>query len=825
MCQAQGWRRRILVLVTLQLPLLLIQDVAHAADPAAPPKYVQAKAYHILPETTSEESGYFSLCEGLDGSVYIGTAKYNANAYLVEFDPRTERQRVVLDTNKVCGLTATGYAAQSKIHTRNFVGASGRVYVGSKQGYRATGDTSEYPGGYVMAYDPRTDSSQNLGMPLKGQGVIDVVADEARGLTYVVTCEEQHWMLGSTEPGGAYRELGPLLTPYATTLIDADGRASAITADFQLAQYDPAANQVTTRPIDVAGKRWTRANNSAIPTWVLTPDAKRAYLILMNDPTLLEIDLAPGGEVARATSHGKLIDGKNPDSRCAVTVAPDGRVYAVVRVDNDTGFGTGYLHHLLRFDPKSGEREDLGILAVQNPDFFKFDGPDGKQLRYGHGFHKLPDGTLTPLHAHMALVAARDGTLYVTILYPYTLLRIDAFKLPAAAAPSPAERYVNFAMAACDRAEAQAGELEKLAEIIAERHAAGGLIGFPFEAQTLALELFGRSGSMMHVGFDRPFKMDRTDAEKAKDVAIVGYDRPPGPEDAAKLKALRARGCCVIGFGPRSAAELAPVIAESDTWIDADPVAAGGAAGFGRDVCLVNVVNGWTLTAETVAALTRRGKMPPIWKSFAWDDGKAWMDGYLGKVQFHDDYKVMPVPPGDLSRRMLWQFRQSLRRLRNTEAADLARAGKLIAEEAATGRKVPTLWSGHVGYASPSVFDAPWGTVYEFVPSIDACITKHRQASREGDLILRLGYLGQDRVEAELFRSMRQRVILLTGADRDLAWRAPADVAVSIDLGYAFGDACVPVEGYPIPLFPPSGVLQLAAYGAIVAEARAAGGK
>ena len=103
---------------------------------AAPFQYVPATAYHILPETTSEESGYFSLCEGLDGSIYVGTAKYGENAFLVEFDPRTEKQRIVIDTNKVCGLGARGYAAQAKIHTRNFVGPSGVVYVGSKQGYR-----------------------------------------------------------------------------------------------------------------------------------------------------------------------------------------------------------------------------------------------------------------------------------------------------------------------------------------------------------------------------------------------------------------------------------------------------------------------------------------------------------------------------------------------------------------------------------------------------------------------------------------------------------------------------------------------------------------
>jgi len=37
----------------------------------------------------------------------------------------------------------------------------------------------------------------------------------------------------------------------------------------------------------------------------------------------------------------------------------------------------------------------------------------------------LPDGTLTPMHAHMALAMAKDGTLYATIIYPFTLLKID----------------------------------------------------------------------------------------------------------------------------------------------------------------------------------------------------------------------------------------------------------------------------------------------------------------------------------------------------------------------------------------------------------------
>ncbi len=281
---------------TRSLLAALALHASTALSHSEPQTYVPAKAFHILPETTSEESGYFSLSESLDGMIHVGTAKYNHNAYLVEFDPRTGKQRIVLDTNKTCGLTATGYAAQAKIHTRNHVGKSGRVYVGSKQGYAMKGDTQEYPGGYAMIYDPRTGSSENLGMPMRGQGVIDIVADEPRERIYVVTCEGQHWMLGTSPDSGTavtpkwqWKELGPLLTPYATTLVDSRGTANVLTKDFQLAQCDPATDNITIRPIVVDGERWTRADNNSIPIWQLDPDGRHAWLILMNDPTLLGV--------------------------------------------------------------------------------------------------------------------------------------------------------------------------------------------------------------------------------------------------------------------------------------------------------------------------------------------------------------------------------------------------------------------------------------------------------------------------------------------------------------------------------------------------------
>ena len=809
--------------------VLALCVAATSAVAAEKPKYVWATAYHVLPETHSDESGYFSLCEGLDGRVYVGTAKYGQNAYLVEFDPRTGRQRIVVDVNKLCGLKASGYAAQAKIHTRNFVGASGKIYVGSKQGYRKKGDTSTYPGGYLMTYDPRTGEGENLGIPLAGQGIIDVTADEKRGILYVVTCEGQHWMLYDVA-ARKYRRIGPVLSHYAVTLIDAAGRASVLTKDFQLAQYDPATGKVAVRPILVGGKKFARKGPGAIPTWVLSADSRKAYLILMDDPSLIEIDLVGRGKTVKAINHGEMLEGDKPDSRSALSLGPDGRVYAVVRIDNKTGFGSGFLHHLVRFDPngkngKSGKKiEDLGVLAVKNPDFFNFAGKGGKKPPWSHGYHKLPDGTLTPKHHHMAMIVAGDGTVYVTIIYPFTLLKIDAFKLPPPA-PTPAAVYVDKAIEYCDKVEKRIPEFTKVAEIVAGRHIAGGLIGFPWNHQTLQQELMGRSGNMIHTGFKRPFKTPRTKAEKAKDVAIIGWDRPPGAGDLPALVSLRKRGCYVIGFGSKRMGELAKLIplcdAFFDTGLGADDrvVTFPGGGRAGRANHLVNAINGWVFTSELIAAFTRRGKMPTMWKAWAFKDGREWGEKYFLKKQFHDEYKVPPIPPGRLAGQYLDRIRYLLRRFRRHELPPVRAAADAIAAEKGRGRKTIVASTGHMAsFFIAKHEDAAWARNIETHHNVKYQLDSFAKGAPDGALVLRLGYTGLHRDVAAIFKKKNHRVLHVTAENPRPEFQPPTDFPVNIDMGYAFGDACVKIDGYPLRLFPPSGIMQVVAYESVNVE-------
>ena len=197
-------------------------------------------------ETTSEQSGYFSIVEGKDRHLYVGTAKYRVNAYLVDFDPATKTMKVVVDAQKEIGTTATGFAAQSKIHTRNNVGASGRIYFGTKQGYPKEGEkATDYPGGYPMVYDPATGRTRVYPIPVPHQGIISVTPDESRGVAYISTC--------SDAPAGRERAIFLILDLATGQVPRPDGHAthvtrssSSITSDGRITRSSAATSRGTT---------------------------------------------------------------------------------------------------------------------------------------------------------------------------------------------------------------------------------------------------------------------------------------------------------------------------------------------------------------------------------------------------------------------------------------------------------------------------------------------------------------------------------------------------------------------------------------------------
>jgi len=386
-----------------------------------------AKAYRIPKETVSEESGYFSIVEGKNGKLYLGTAKYGSNAYLVAFDPHKETMRIAVDAHKEIGTKATGFAAQAKIHTRNNVGKSGKIYFGTKQGYPQKGENREsYLGGYPMWHDPATGKTRVYPIPVKHQGIISMTPDESRGIAYVSTCSDErpmestHFLVLDLKTGN-YRDLIDCRHMYAFIVLDHKGRAYHPILGGDVARYDPDKKKVMRLRQTIDAQPPTPESllaheNSHPINWDVTPDRKTLYAVAMSGNQLYRYDLTEPGKILPGQSLGKLLpDAAKTDCR-AMCVGPTGTVWMAVL---DKG---SYLH-LVSYRKGDKAPRDHGELHVSNPDYTHFTDEAGKKMPWHHGMRTTVDGKLVPLY-HMGVCQARDGSVYVTTIYPFTLLKV-----------------------------------------------------------------------------------------------------------------------------------------------------------------------------------------------------------------------------------------------------------------------------------------------------------------------------------------------------------------------------------------------------------------
>jgi sugar lactone lactonase YvrE len=412
--------------------------VTSAEETALTQHWLWSTAHQIPKELTSEQSGYFSIVEGHNGRIYVGTAKYGSNAYLVEFDPTTKQMKVVVDAQKEIGSAAKGFAAQAKIHTRNNVGKSGKIYFGTKQGYPLKGESRDsYLGGYPMVYSPKTGKTKVYKIPIAKQGIISVTPDESRNIAYVSSCsderpiESSHFLKLDLETG-EYQDLMDCRHMYAFIVVDHLGRAYHPVLGGKIARYNPQSNKVELLNHTIDGKPPSEESLLAAPkshpiNWDISADKKTLYSVAMSGNQLFSYDLTKNGKTLDGRSHGKLIPSATKTDCRAMCVAPNGRVWMGIAA---TFPKRGQLLHVVSYAPGDSSPTDHGPIAISNPNYTDLTDADGKALKWHHGVHSLKDGTMKPRYVIMGICAAKDETVYVTTLYPFTL---HAIRIPKVA--------------------------------------------------------------------------------------------------------------------------------------------------------------------------------------------------------------------------------------------------------------------------------------------------------------------------------------------------------------------------------------------------------
>jgi hypothetical protein len=239
---------------------------------APPRKWLQATAFVVPKETATEGEGYFSIIEGHNRRLYIGTHANGVNSWLVEFDPSSANMRIAVDAHQAVGTDLKGFGSQAKIHTRNNVGISGKIYFGTKQGYPSKEEKREdYPGGYPMVYDPATGETKVYPIPVPHHGINSITPDESRGVAYISTCSDHRPGPGENAiflildlKTGQYRTLLDTEHFYGFIVVDYLGRAYHPILGGDIARYDPRTDMLQRLKQTIDGQRPTADSRLAL---------------------------------------------------------------------------------------------------------------------------------------------------------------------------------------------------------------------------------------------------------------------------------------------------------------------------------------------------------------------------------------------------------------------------------------------------------------------------------------------------------------------------------------------------------------------------------
>jgi hypothetical protein len=343
--------------------------------------------------------------------------------------------KAVVDAHKAIGTTAKGFAAQAKIHTRNNVGPSGKIYFGTKQGYPdKTEKREDYPGGYPMVYDPKTGETKVYPIPVPHHGINSITPDESRGVAYISTCSDHRPGPGENSiflildlETGSYRPLMDTEHFYGFIVVDYIGRAYHPILGGDIARYDPRTDKLERLKQTIDGKPPTPETRLALTprpdpiNWDITPDGKTLYSQPMTGNALYSYDLTAEGTTLTGRTVGTLIPGaKSVDCR-AMCVGRSGTCWVAVTQAAPEGIN---LLNLVSY--KAGEKEPTnhGPVAIANPDYVATTDAAGEPIPFHGGLIKLKDGTTTTRHVILGVAEGHDDHVYILALQPYTLLQV-----------------------------------------------------------------------------------------------------------------------------------------------------------------------------------------------------------------------------------------------------------------------------------------------------------------------------------------------------------------------------------------------------------------
>jgi hypothetical protein len=237
------------------------------------------------------------------------------------------------------------------------------------------------------------------------------------------------------------------------------------------------------------------------------------------------------------------------------------------------------------------------------------------------------------------------------------------------------------------------------------------------------------------------------------------------------------------------------------------------------------LVRGWVVTGEMIAAMTRAGgRMPVIWMS-------VWLEGAMVRNAsffrhdnlrepwypplFHDRIYVPPLPAGHVASEFLSELERIFAVVAH-QREQLAAAGAWMADAARAGKRVSTVLVGH---SYPEILEVPEPKDYPlaWLPSVSDLRIAHPNDLGPGDVALHLGYAPVDVDDVQKILERGVRFIYTSPYGRPATLRDHENL-VWLDLPWRPGDATVDVPGYSVRILPMSSSAHTMVYFQLMCE-------
>jgi hypothetical protein len=236
------------------------------------------------------------------------------------------------------------------------------------------------------------------------------------------------------------------------------------------------------------------------------------------------------------------------------------------------------------------------------------------------------------------------------------------------------------------------------------------------------------------------------------------------------------------------------------------------------------LMRGWLVTGEMIAAMTRGGRMPIIWMS-VWLEGAMVRNASFFKHDnvrepwypplFHEDIYVPPLAPGHVANEFLTEL-ERIFAIVARQSEQLSRGGAWMAEAARTGNRVSTVLVGHsypeiLELAEPKAYPLAW------LPSVSDLRVAHPDDLGAGDVGLHLGYAPVDVVDVQRILDRGVRFIYTSPYGRPAGLKDHENL-IWLELPWRPADATVDVPGYSVRILPMSSSAHTMVYFQLMCE-------